>query len=176
MPVTPVTELWLRPSWLASTLPIWGGAMGSATEQWRGILVMMAAINQPEDAWKNAFLLTLFDNGNTKTNVLYWIATRGKPTCDLTHSPPVCEEAEPPSTLAELPSPPLQASTGPHGAASSPIDGSSAGPSPLLWVGGVLAIAVAVPIGRRFLEHLRAVPAASTLPTEAATDAEYHRI
>ena len=41
---------------------------------------MMAAINQPDDAWKNAKLLTLFDNGNSRTNVYWWIATRGEPS------------------------------------------------------------------------------------------------
>jgi hypothetical protein len=50
--------------------------MGTAAEEWRGILLMMSAINQPADAWRDALQLNRFDNGNTKTNVLYWIATR----------------------------------------------------------------------------------------------------
>jgi len=76
MPVTPVTELWLRPEWLQSTQHVWGASMDTAIEQWRGILLMMAAVLQPADAWRNANLLTLYDNGNTRTNVLYWVATR----------------------------------------------------------------------------------------------------
>ena len=76
MPVTPVSELWLRPRWLASTESIWGPAMATAVEQWRGILLMMSAVNSPAAAWQAASTLVLFDNGNTKTNLLYWVATR----------------------------------------------------------------------------------------------------
>jgi len=76
MPVTPVSELWLRPRWLAATESIWQPAMATAVEQWRGILLMMSAVNSPEAAWQAASTLVLFDNGNTKTNLLYWVATR----------------------------------------------------------------------------------------------------
>ena len=99
MPVTPITEIWLRSEWLAATQETWGRAMDTATEQWRGILLMMAAINQPDDAWKNAHLLTLFDNGNSLTNVLYWIATRPAPSAAL--------RDDKPAAIAEPPSPPL---------------------------------------------------------------------
>ena len=91
MPVTPITELWLRPNWLRDTRSIWAPAMGTAAEEWRGILLMMSAINQPADAWRDALQLNRFDNGNTKTNVLYWIATRppaGSAPSELPAFPP----------------------------------------------------------------------------------------
>jgi len=181
MPVTPVTELWLKPSWLAATQSLWGPAMDTATEQWRGILLMMSAINQPDEAWRNAFLLTLFDNGNTKTNVLYWIATRGPPSC----TPPDCDEtadASLPPALASPPSPPLEAgnkpvhTTPPHTPADSERP-SSGLPMPLVLLGacaGVLVIVVAVLIAKRFIART-SVPAPLGASAEPE-DREYQRI
>ena len=36
------------------------------------------AVIKPDEAWDQAIELTSFDDGNTKTNTLYWIGTRGK--------------------------------------------------------------------------------------------------
>jgi len=155
MPVTPVTELWLRPSWLRATQHVWGPSMDTATEQWRGIVLMMAAVLQPEDAWKNAHLLTLYDNGNTKTNTLYWVATR----------PP---KGEAPRALgdalaAQPPDPPL-----PTGGRSGPAAG--------LWIALLAAAgAVGAVVACRWLLAARArvAPSAGAVP---AAEADYERL
>ena len=47
-----------------------------ADEAWRGYIIMAHAIIDKEAAWNEALQLTSYDNGNTKSNTLYWIATR----------------------------------------------------------------------------------------------------
>ena len=90
MPLTPISELLLRPEWIDGSRSVWGTAASSASDQWRGILLMMSAVTKADDAWKDAQQLALFDNGNSLTNVLWWIATRGDPSAaaktDATHS------------------------------------------------------------------------------------------
>ena len=51
---------------------------------------MAHAIIDPEAAWSEAQQLTSYDDGNTKSNTLYWIGTRpGSNDCpDCTTRPP----------------------------------------------------------------------------------------
>ena len=82
MPVTPVSELLLDEEWLRQSLPAWEAAMrGRAVPEWRGILIMGFALLDPAAAWRAALELTRFDNGNTRTNELWWIATRRDVCC-----------------------------------------------------------------------------------------------
>jgi len=82
MPLTPVTELLVRPSWVNASRAAWSSAVDSATDQWKAFLITAASTLEPEKAWKDAQDLTAFDNGNSRTNMLYWAATRGKPGKD----------------------------------------------------------------------------------------------
>ena len=36
------------------------------------------AIIDPDQAYQEALALTKYDDGNTKSNALYWVATRGE--------------------------------------------------------------------------------------------------
>ena len=47
-----------------------------ASEGWRGVVYMAHAILDPDAAWTEASGLGSYDDGNTRTNTLYWIATR----------------------------------------------------------------------------------------------------
>lgn len=183
MPVTPITELWLRPEWLADTQTVWGPAMDTATEQWRGILLMMAAINQPADAWKNANLLTLFDNGNSKTNVLYWIATRPSDPSDRSDAPPaiVAEPPAPPLVITKHPhtdatteEPPSSSPTDEAPAADSTVSDADSGGFFSNWianiVGGAVVIGIVAVAGGRWRDMQRAADAA------APTDTPYRAI
>ena len=51
-------------------------AFNTADEAWRGYIIMAHAIIDREAAWNEAMQLTSYDDGNTKSNTLYWIATR----------------------------------------------------------------------------------------------------
>merc|ERR1712181_187101 len=57
---------------------------------WKGYVIMAHAIIDPEAAWAEAQQLTSYDDGNTKSNTLYWIGTRpGSNDCpDCTTRPP----------------------------------------------------------------------------------------
>lgn len=45
-------------------------------ESWKGLIYLSQTISDPETTWTNAQTLTCYDNGNSATNSLYWIATR----------------------------------------------------------------------------------------------------
>lgn len=47
--------------------------------QWLGYMYLAKAILAPAAAWEDVCSLSIFDSGNSKTNALYWIATRPVP-------------------------------------------------------------------------------------------------
>ena len=47
-----------------------------ADDNWRGYVIMDLAIIDPVEAWASVDALKTYDDGNSKTNTLYWIATR----------------------------------------------------------------------------------------------------
>lgn len=76
MPVTPATELLLAPRWIEHARSKW--AQSDAADEWRAFLIMIDAVVDPDAAWRSAQDLARYDNGNSRTNTLYWIATRGR--------------------------------------------------------------------------------------------------
>ena len=46
------------------------------SEGWKGYVVMAHAIIDPQAAFDEALNLSGYDDGNTKSNTLWWIATR----------------------------------------------------------------------------------------------------
>ena len=46
------------------------------SEGWKGYMIMAQAIIDPATAWSDALQLTSYDGGNTRSNTLYWIASR----------------------------------------------------------------------------------------------------
>lgn len=48
----------------------------TVSDPWKGFLVAKRAVKDPTTAWTEANALSSFDNGTSKTNLLYWIATR----------------------------------------------------------------------------------------------------
>ena len=99
LPFVPMTEQLLRPEWIEEEYPVLQQVQivlvllpnlselnhyvpislkvfDSADEAWRGYIIMAHAIIDKEAAWTEANQLTRYDDGNTKSNTLYWIATR----------------------------------------------------------------------------------------------------
>ena len=80
LPFTPITELLLPRAWITEEYPVLAGALTRAqppiADGWRGFVYMAHAILDPAAAWQEAGTLAGFDDGNSKTNTLYWIATR----------------------------------------------------------------------------------------------------
>eukprot|EP00669_Euglena_mutabilis_P004619 TRINITY_DN15960_c0_g1_i1.p1 TRINITY_DN15960_c0_g1~~TRINITY_DN15960_c0_g1_i1.p1 ORF type:complete len:273 (-),score=58.08 TRINITY_DN15960_c0_g1_i1:102-920(-) len=83
LPFTPITEELLPPSFIAEEYPTLAAALLRGThpvaEQWRGFIVQAHAIIAPDAAWAEALSLTAYDNGNSRSNALHWVATRPPP-------------------------------------------------------------------------------------------------
>ena len=78
LPFTPITEELLRPEWITEEYPVVAQALDDPFigEGWKGFIHMAHAVIDPIAAWWQADELTGYDDGNTKTNTLYWLATR----------------------------------------------------------------------------------------------------
>ncbi|NUQ76940.1 MAG: hypothetical protein HUU21_25685 [Polyangiaceae bacterium] len=77
IPFTPISEALLPADWVAEEYPVVSQALGGAIgEGWKGFIYMDHAIIDAPAAWGEVATLTGYDDGNTKTNTLYWVATR----------------------------------------------------------------------------------------------------
>jgi endo-1,3(4)-beta-glucanase len=84
MPFTPITEQLLPASWVQEEYPVLSSVLTRTTdpigEGWKGFVYMDHAIIDKEAAWTEVQTLRWYDNGNSKTNTLYWVATRPSAT------------------------------------------------------------------------------------------------
>jgi endo-1,3(4)-beta-glucanase len=76
IPFTPASETLLDPVWVADTWPQFEAAASGASDGWAGFLHLAHAVVDPDAAWTAINALGGFDDGNSKTNSLYFIATR----------------------------------------------------------------------------------------------------
>eukprot|EP00028_Trichosphaerium_sp_Am-I-7-wt_P011751 CAMPEP_0168539794 /NCGR_PEP_ID=MMETSP0405-20121227/22058_1 /TAXON_ID=498012 /ORGANISM="Trichosphaerium sp, Strain Am-I-7 wt" /LENGTH=503 /DNA_ID=CAMNT_0008569461 /DNA_START=222 /DNA_END=1733 /DNA_ORIENTATION=+ len=78
LPFTPITEWLLSPtSWVTYEYSFLSRVLsGNIADIWKGYVLMDSAILDKNTAWNDLQNLTQYDNGNPKTNALYWIATR----------------------------------------------------------------------------------------------------
>jgi len=80
LPFTPISEELLRKDWIIEEYEVLKEAYRRdnppLSEGWRGYIIMAHAIINPSAAYNEALQLTKYDDGNTKSNTLYWIATR----------------------------------------------------------------------------------------------------
>ena len=76
LPFVPISEELLPHDWIIEEYPILSTAIGSASEGWKGFIFMAHAVIDKNAAWTEVNSLKGFDDGNTKTNTLYWVATR----------------------------------------------------------------------------------------------------
>lgn len=76
IPFTPASETLLPAAWLRTIEPQIVSARNTAVDGWKGLLWMGTAVHDVAAAWNGANQLAVFDDGNSRTNTLYWIATR----------------------------------------------------------------------------------------------------
>ena len=76
LPFTPISEELLRPEWIVEEYPVVATGLPTASEGWKGFIYMAHAVINAPAAWIEAGTLAGYDDGNTRTNTLYWIATR----------------------------------------------------------------------------------------------------
>lgn len=82
LPITPISELYLRPEWVREEDPVVmadvPNSQPPAGEAWLGFFSSSRATIDPERAWNEILSYQGFDNGATRANMLWWIATRPK--------------------------------------------------------------------------------------------------
>merc|ERR1719481_124907 len=94
IPFTPISEELLPYCWIKEEYQVLKQAdkrdKPELTQQWKGYIIMAHAIINQSAAWKEALDLTGFDDGNTRSNTLYWIATRpeNSDNCPSPTTPP----------------------------------------------------------------------------------------
>ena len=80
LPFLPISEELLRPDWIREEYDVLRQAYSRPdpplSEAWKGYVVMAHAVIDPQAAYSEALGLTGFDDGNTKSNTLWWISTR----------------------------------------------------------------------------------------------------
>jgi endo-1,3(4)-beta-glucanase len=76
LPFTPASEALVNPTWVADAWPEMQAAAAGATQGWRGLLFMAHATTDPVAAWSEVTPLTAWDDGNSNTNTLWWVASR----------------------------------------------------------------------------------------------------
>ena len=78
LPFTPITEELLEPGWIEEEYPVLVTALNNPNigEGWKGFVYMAHAVIDPAAGWNECQTLTGYDDGNTETNTLYWLATR----------------------------------------------------------------------------------------------------
>jgi endo-1,3(4)-beta-glucanase len=79
LPYTPATEALLSPTWVGDAWPLMQPAADSTSGVWAGwkaLLYMAHATTGREAAWTEVFPLTAVEEGNSRTNTLWWVASR----------------------------------------------------------------------------------------------------
>jgi endo-1,3(4)-beta-glucanase len=78
LPFTPISEELMDPDWVLASYPVVSQALSNPglAPGWRGFIHMFHGVVNQSAAWNAAQTLTGYDDGNTRTNTLYWLATR----------------------------------------------------------------------------------------------------
>ena len=80
LPITPVTEQLLSREWVREAYPVLLASLPNARpamdDSWLGFAHAELAVLDPPAAWEKMQHLISFDGGASRTNYLYWVATR----------------------------------------------------------------------------------------------------
>ena len=80
MPFTPVTEAVLDANFVREEYPVLASVLSRSDdpveEEWKGFIYMDHAVIDPAAAWTEVESLKRYDTGNSKSNTLWWVATR----------------------------------------------------------------------------------------------------
>lgn len=79
IPFTPITELLLTKEWMKEEYPVVEKAMkGGYSDDWKVRIYMGHAVIEPTSAWNEIKGIKKFDDGDSRTNAMWWVATRPK--------------------------------------------------------------------------------------------------
>jgi len=80
LPFTPITEQLLDSGLISEAYPVMSQLLTRPTppisDDWKAFILLSGAIVNKQSAWSTVQQLRYFDNGNTMTNALYFVATR----------------------------------------------------------------------------------------------------
>ncbi|KAG7384123.1 hypothetical protein PHYBOEH_009645 [Phytophthora boehmeriae] len=81
IPFTPITDAFLKPAYVQEEYPIlqqqaFDRSKDPIEDRWKGYAYLDLAIIDPTTAWSKVQEMSFFDDGSSRTNSLYWIATR----------------------------------------------------------------------------------------------------
>ncbi len=76
LPYTPITEALLDRNWVDETWPRLSTTAANAEEPWAGLLYLAYGVVDAEAARREIRTLSDYDDGNSLTNSLWWLATR----------------------------------------------------------------------------------------------------
>lgn len=87
LPFTPASELYLTHDWVSEEYPVVMASTSSSTpEPWLGFLIGTHCVIDAEAGWKEIQKLSVFDGGMTRSNLMYWCATRPQQRLESNHS------------------------------------------------------------------------------------------
>ncbi len=76
LPVSPINEDFLPASWVREAYQVFSKSYRTAAQGWLGVLLAAQAQFDLPGATPQILALTGHDDGNTRTNMLYWLYTR----------------------------------------------------------------------------------------------------
>lgn len=81
LPLLPITELLFSDLEYAKELVDWASESGGgdAGDGWKGFVYALEAVYDAAEALRKVQTLTSYDDGNSLTNLLWWMYTRALP-------------------------------------------------------------------------------------------------
>ena len=78
LPFTPASELYLTSEWVREEYPVVLASLAGSDvpDEWRGFIFGTHCVVDALHAWDQIRALTTFDGGNTRSNLMYFCATR----------------------------------------------------------------------------------------------------
>lgn len=79
IPILPINEEYMTSDWITEEYPIVATALTREDpvldDGWEGFIIAAQAVIDPANAWTNISSLSSYDGGNSKSNLLDWVAT-----------------------------------------------------------------------------------------------------
>jgi endo-1,3(4)-beta-glucanase len=76
LPVTPLSETLINPTWVTDAWPVMSASISGANPGFQDLLYMAHATSDSAAAWTELNALNAWDDGDSRTNALWWAATR----------------------------------------------------------------------------------------------------
>ncbi len=107
LPYNMITEAYLDSNWLAKTKNVWGAVVDSAVDSWKCFLLLADALINPNQTGLSEKIhnLKTYDNGNSKTNTLFFYYMIGGQPSESTGTTvsPITGQTTKPASFTTIP-------------------------------------------------------------------------